>query len=73
MRIINEPTAAGLAYGFEKQEAGKRNYLIYDLGGGTFDVSILSVNNGYFKIKGKGGDLHLGGNDFDLEIMEHAI
>jgi hypothetical protein len=68
-RIINEPTAAAIAYGLdEKQE---KNILVFDLGGGTFDVSILSIDNGIFEVEATNGDTHLGGEDFDQRVMEH--
>ncbi|MBW2465616.1 MAG: molecular chaperone DnaK, partial [Deltaproteobacteria bacterium] len=68
-RIINEPTAAAIAYGFDKKE-GQR-VVVYDLGGGTFDVSILEINNGVFSVKATSGDTHLGGEDFDNTLMEN--
>ena len=64
MRIINEPTAASIAYGLEKT-GGERNVLIFDLGGGTFDVSLLTIDEGIFEVKATNGDTHLGGEDFD--------
>jgi len=68
-RIINEPTAAAIAYGLdEKQE---KNILVYDLGGGTFDVSVLTIDNGIFEVEATNGDTHLGGEDFDHRVMEH--
>jgi len=67
-RIINEPTAAALAYGFEEKE-GKR-VAVYDLGGGTFDISILEISNGVFSVKATAGDTHLGGEDLDNELVE---
>jgi len=68
LRIVNEPTAAALAYGFEKQE--DQTILVFDLGGGTFDVSILELGDGFFEVKATSGDNHLGGDDFDQAIME---
>merc|ERR1740138_164671 len=65
MRIINEPTAAAIAYGLDKKGAGERNVLIYDMGGGTFDVSVLTIEDGIFEVKSTAGDTHLGGEDFD--------
>merc|ERR1719240_2196936 len=67
LRIINEPTAAAIAYGLEKKgaSAGEKNVLIFDLGGGTFDVSVLSIDDGIFEVKSTAGDTHLGGEDFD--------
>lgn len=70
MRIINEPTSAALAYGLDKKE-GERNVLIYDLGGGTFDVSILTIDNGIFEVKATSGDTHLGGEDFDARLVAY--
>lgn len=68
LRIVNEPTAAALAYGFEKQE--DQTILVFDLGGGTFDVSILELGEGFFEVKATSGDNHLGGDDFDQLVME---
>jgi L1 cell adhesion molecule like protein len=65
LRIINEPTAAAIAYGLDKKTAGEKNVLIFDLGGGTFDVSILTIDNGVFEVISTSGDTHLGGEDFD--------
>ncbi|RTG80998.1 heat shock 70kDa protein 1/2/6/8 [Schistosoma bovis] len=65
LRIINEPTAAAIAYGLDKKVGGERNVLIFDLGGGTFDVSILTIEDGIFEVKSTAGDTHLGGEDFD--------
>lgn len=74
LRIINEPTAAAIAYGLEKKKgSGEVNVLIFDLGGGTFDVSILSIDDGVFEVKATAGDTHLGGEDFDQRMMEHFI
>src|SRR5262249_42167450 len=67
-RIINEPTAAALAYGLDKVEA--ETIAVYDLGGGTFDISILEIANGVFSVKATGGDTHLGGEDFDQRIID---
>jgi len=76
-RIINEPTAAAIAYGLDKKNtgasAGEKNILIFDLGGGTFDVSILSIDDGIFEVKATAGDTHLGGEDFDNRMVEHFI
>jgi len=72
LRIINEPTAAALAYGMDKKEDGK-TIAVYDLGGGTFDVSILEMNGGVFEVKSTNGDTHLGGEDFDQHILNHLI
>ncbi|XP_044265657.1 heat shock protein 70 A1-like [Tribolium madens] len=72
MRIINEPTAAALAYGLDKNLKGERNVLIFDLGGGTFDVSILTIDEGsLFEVKATAGDTHLGGEDFDNRLVTH--
>ncbi len=68
LRIINEPTAASLAYGLDKKQSG--TVVVYDLGGGTFDVSILEVGDGVFEVKSTNGDTHLGGEDFDLRIID---
>ncbi len=69
LRIINEPTAAALAYGFEKK--GGQTIAVYDLGGGTFDVSVLEIGDGVFEVKATNGDTFLGGEDFDMRILEH--
>lgn len=71
-RIINEPTAAALAYGFDKKKSNAK-IAVYDLGGGTFDVSILELGDGVFEVKSTNGDTHLGGDDFDMVIMEWMI
>lgn len=72
LRIINEPTAAALAYGLDKSLKGDKNVLIFDLGGGTFDVSILSIDEGsLFEVKSTAGDTHLGGEDFDNRMVNH--
>jgi len=76
MRIINEPTAAAIAYGLDKKaESGgaERNVLIFDLGGGTFDVSLLTIEEGIFEVKATAGDTHLGGEDFDQRLMNHFV
>jgi len=70
-RIINEPTAAAIAYGLD--EKGEKNILVYDLGGGTFDVSILAIDDGIFEVIATNGDTHLGGEDFDQRVMEHFL
>ncbi|GAB5364093.1 hypothetical protein AAMO2058_000939600 [Amorphochlora amoebiformis] len=73
-RIINEPTAAAIAYGLDKmkkKDKRERNVLIFDLGGGTFDVSLLTIDDGIFEVKATAGDTHLGGEDFDQRLMEH--
>ncbi|KAH3692357.1 hypothetical protein DPMN_194807 [Dreissena polymorpha] len=73
LRIINEPTAAAIAYGLDTQDGGQRNVLIFDLGGGTFDVSILTIKDGILKVKSTSGDSHLGGEDFDNRMVNHFI
>jgi L1 cell adhesion molecule like protein len=75
MRIINEPTAAAIAYGLDKKNdsAGERNVLIFDLGGGTFDVSLLTIEEGIFEVKSTNGDTHLGGEDFDNRLVNHFV
>lgn len=73
LRIINEPTAAAIAYGLDKKVGHERNVLIFDLGGGTFDVSILSIEDGIFEVKSTAGDTHLGGEDFDNRMVTHFI
>lgn len=74
LRIINEPTAAALAYGLDKNLKGERNVLIFDLGGGTFDVSILTIDEGsLFEVKSTAGDTHLGGEDFDNRLVNHLV
>ncbi|XP_068173736.1 heat shock 70 kDa protein 1 [Antennarius striatus] len=73
MRIINEPTAAAIAYGLDKVQSGERNVLIFDLGGGTFDVSILTIEGGIFEVKSTAGDTHLGGEDFDNILVNHFV
>ena len=70
LRIINEPTAAAIAYGLDKKGAGERNVLIYDMGGGTFDVSVLTIEDGIFEVKSTAGDTHLGGEDFDNRLVD---
>uniref|UniRef100_A0A3P8RGX5 Endoplasmic reticulum chaperone BIP n=1 Tax=Astatotilapia calliptera TaxID=8154 RepID=A0A3P8RGX5_ASTCA len=71
-QIINEATAAGIAYGLDKKD-GVKNILVFDLGGGSFDVSILTIDNGVFEVVATNGDTHLGGEDFDQRVMEHFI
>ena len=74
LRIINEPTAAAIAYGLDKEKGqGEKNVLIYDLGGGTFDVTLLAIEDGVFEVKATAGDTHLGGEDFDRRLVEHCI
>jgi L1 cell adhesion molecule like protein len=71
LRIINEPTAAAIAYGLDKKGSGEQNVLIFDLGGGTFDVSLLTIEDGIFEVKATAGDTHLGGEDFDNRLVSH--
>jgi len=71
MRIINEPTAAAIAYGLDKK--AEKNIMVYDLGGGTFDVSLLTIDNGVFEVVATAGDTHLGGEDFDQKVMQHFM
>ncbi|GFW53200.1 heat shock protein 70 B2 [Trichonephila clavipes] len=74
LRIINEPTAAALAYGLDKDLRGEKNVLIFDLGGGTFDVSILTIDEGsLFEVRSTAGDTHLGGEDFDNRMVNHFV
>lgn len=75
MRIINEPTAAAIAYGLDKKASrkGEQNVLIFDLGGGTFDVSLLTIEEGIFEVKATAGDTHLGGEDFDNRLVNHFV
>eukprot|EP00320_Phaeocystis_rex_P009020 CAMPEP_0119071214 /NCGR_PEP_ID=MMETSP1178-20130426/48514_1 /TAXON_ID=33656 /ORGANISM="unid sp, Strain CCMP2000" /LENGTH=702 /DNA_ID=CAMNT_0007053121 /DNA_START=8 /DNA_END=2116 /DNA_ORIENTATION=- len=71
LRVINEPTAAAIAYGLDKETKGEKNILVYDLGGGTFDVTLLCIEDGVFEVKSTAGDTHLGGEDFDQNLMGH--
>ena len=74
LRVINEPTAAAIAYGLDKKSSSKeKNILIFDLGGGTFDVSILNIDGGVFEVKATAGDTHLGGEDFDNRMVNHFV
>eukprot|EP00731_Ephydatia_muelleri_P019928 Em0012g753a len=73
LRIINEPTAAAIAYGLDKKLKAEQNILIFDLGGGTFDVSVLTIEEGIFEVKSTAGDTHLGGEDFDNRMVNHFI
>ena len=73
LRIINEPTAAAIAYGLNNKSEKEQNILIFDLGGGTFDVSLLSIDDGIFEVKATAGDTHLGGEDFDSRLLNHFI
>ena len=72
LRIINEPTAAAIAYGLDKK-GGEKNVLIFDLGGGTFDVSLLTIEDGIFEVLATNGDTHLGGEDFDQRVMQYFV
>tara|TARA_Y100001970_G_scaffold215428_1_gene263574 strand:+ start:7070 stop:8986 length:1917 start_codon:yes stop_codon:yes gene_type:complete len=72
LRIINEPTAAAIAYGLDKKDSGEKNILIYDLGGGTFDVSLLTIEDGVFEVKATAGNTHLGGEDFDIRLVDYC-
>merc|ERR1711877_63605 len=71
LRIINEPTAAAIAYGLDKKT--EQNILVFDLGGGTFDVTLLTIDNGVFEVLATNGDTHLGGEDFDQRVMQYFI
>jgi L1 cell adhesion molecule like protein len=74
LRIINEPTAAAIAYGLDKKDTkGERNVLIFDLGGGTFDVTLLAIDEGIFEVKATAGDTHLGGEDFDNRVVDWCM
>jgi len=74
LRIINEPTAAAIAYGLDRQKSGgAKNVLIFDLGGGTFDVSLLTIEEGIFEVKATAGDTHLGGEDFDNRLVDWCV
>ena len=73
IRIINEPTAAAFAYGLDKKESKEKNILIFDLGGGTFDVSLLTIDDGIFEVKATAGNTHLGGEDFDSRLVAHFV
>jgi len=72
LRIINEPTAAAIAYGLDKADQEEQNVLIFDLGGGTFDVSLLTIDEGVFEVMATAGDTHLGGEDFDNALVDHC-
>jgi endoplasmic reticulum chaperone BiP len=72
LRIINEPTAAAIAYGLDKK-GGESQIIVYDLGGGTFDVSLLSIEDGVFEVLATAGDTHLGGEDFDNRVIDHFV
>jgi endoplasmic reticulum chaperone BiP len=71
-RIINEPTAAAIAYGLDTK-GGEKNILVFDLGGGTFDVTLLTIDNGVFEVLATTGDTHLGGEDFDQRVMQYFM
>ena len=71
LRLINEPTAAALAYGLDKKKGGESNVLIFHLGGGTFDVSVLTIDGGIFEVKATRGNTHLGGEDFDNRMVDY--
>ena len=73
LRIINEPTAAAMAYGIDKTSESERNILIFDIGGGTTDFSILTVDEGLYEVKATSGDTHLGGEDFDNELVKYFV
>merc|ERR1711975_103487 len=73
LRIINEPTAAAIAYGLDRQQTQERNILIFDLGGGTFDVSLLAIEEGIFEVKATNGHTHLGGEDFDNKMVDYCM
>jgi len=73
LRVVNEPTAAAMAYGMDKNFNGERNVLVFDLGGGTFDVTLLTIDDGIFEVKATAGDTHLGGEDFDSRLVAHCL
>jgi heat shock protein 5 len=73
LRIINEPTAAAIAYGLDKNQNSEKTILVYDLGGGTFDVSLLSVEDNVFEVLATAGDTHLGGEDFDHRVIDYLV
>ena len=73
LRVINEPTAAAIAYGLDKKGMKEKHVLIFDLGGGTFDVSLLAIEEGIFEVKATSGDTHLGGEDFDQKLVEFCM
>lgn len=72
-RVLNEPTAAAIAYGLDRNSNEEENILVFDLGGGTFDVTLLNIDHGIFAVKATAGDTHLGGEDFDQRLMDHCI
>lgn len=73
LRVINEPTAAALAYGLDRDKVGDKAVAVFDLGGGTFDISILEIQSGVFEVKSTNGDTHLGGEDFDITLVRWMI
>ena len=73
MYVISESTAAAIAYGFDKKGQGVRNVLVFDLGGGMLNVSIVTIEGGIFEVKSVAGDTHLGGEDFDNRMVDHFI
>jgi heat shock protein 5 len=73
LRIINKPTAAAIAYGMDKKSAGEKNIIVFDLGGGNKDVSLLTIDNGVFEVVATAGDTHLGGKDFDQRLQDRQI
>ena len=73
LRIINEPTAAAIAYGINQNKNKKENVLVFDFGGGTFDVTILTLDNGVIDVKAHGGDNHLGGNNIDERLVKYCL
>ena len=73
IRLINESSAAAIAYGLDKYGHGEQNFLIFDLGGGTFDVSLLTIEDGTFEVKATNGNTHLGGEDFDNALLDFFI
>lgn len=73
LRMINEPTAAAIAYGLDQGTKKEKNILVFDLGGGTFDVTVLTIDNGVFEVIATNGDTHLGGEDFDHRVMEYLL
>jgi molecular chaperone DnaK (HSP70) len=72
-RVINEPTAAAIAYGLDRSSNHEETILVYDLGGGTFDVTLLTIDNGVFEVKATAGDTHLGGEDFDQRVIDYCV
>jgi heat shock 70kDa protein 1/2/6/8 len=72
-RVLNEPTAAAIAYGLDRSKNKEENILVFDLGGGTFDVTLLTIDDGVFEVKATAGDTHLGGEDFDQRMMDYCI